>query len=392
MRSSLLCLIIVTMAVPGFAGTFRVERDGSTDFSVIQDAVNAAASGDTILIGPGRYNEGEIVSTAGWTEFVRVLVHQDELTIIGAGADETILGSTVDYDYDIQGDDRGIVAGPYFGSNNLRVENIGFENMGRGIWGCGSPDIVVVENCRFDSNYYGVYLCSGNSLELNSCVFNLAAEWGVLFSCNGLDNVSVNNCEFVYEEDPFYSGILVHMQGVSNADFNNCTFSEGKWGLRLYGGSTNQASVTGCQFFGQARVGLEAGGVNVFVDNCVFEQQEIAFVTYMPAPSLNVCNTTIVDVNDVSFEIYSVNEFEVSNTVIAHGPEHSVRQHEFQSDKTNLELHQLIMINNDWGTTDADTIASWISLRDYEAQYIPFIGQQVPAEAITLDGLKAMFR
>ncbi len=166
MRSSLFCLIIIAMAVPGFAVTFRVERDGSTDFSVIQDAVNAAASGDTILIGPGRYNEGEIVSTAGWTEFVRVLVHQNELTIIGAGADETIFGSTVDYDYDSQGDDRGIEAGPYFGSNYLRVENIGFENMGREIIGCTSPDIVVIENCRFDSNYNGVYSTTTGALQM----------------------------------------------------------------------------------------------------------------------------------------------------------------------------------------------------------------------------------
>ena len=50
------------------------------------------------------------------------------------------------------------------------------------------------------------------------------------------------------------------------------------------------------------------------------------------------------------------------------------------------------MINNDWGTTDAETIASWISLRDYEAQYIPFIGQPVATESISFDGLKALFK
>ncbi|MBK7670012.1 MAG: hypothetical protein IPJ24_01300 [bacterium] len=34
------------------AGTLTVRRDGTGDFTVIQDAVNAAASGDTIRIGP----------------------------------------------------------------------------------------------------------------------------------------------------------------------------------------------------------------------------------------------------------------------------------------------------------------------------------------------------
>ncbi|MFH2054054.1 MAG: hypothetical protein ABIK96_16485, partial [bacterium] len=44
-------------AAPASARTLCVERDGSGNFTEIQPAIDAAASGDTILIGPGEYLE-----------------------------------------------------------------------------------------------------------------------------------------------------------------------------------------------------------------------------------------------------------------------------------------------------------------------------------------------
>jgi pectin methylesterase-like acyl-CoA thioesterase len=71
---------------------WRVERDGSSDFTSIQPAIEAAAEGDTILIGPGRYDEFFEVQTPGWTEPVVVWVNKDNLTIIGADPEQTIIG------------------------------------------------------------------------------------------------------------------------------------------------------------------------------------------------------------------------------------------------------------------------------------------------------------
>ena len=39
------------------ARTWRVERDGSGDFTTIRSAIEASAPGDTVLPGPGRYDE-----------------------------------------------------------------------------------------------------------------------------------------------------------------------------------------------------------------------------------------------------------------------------------------------------------------------------------------------
>jgi hypothetical protein len=77
------------------AKTWTVERDGSGDFVVIQDAVFASSPGDTILLGPGRFPE-HAPFQLGVTNFdTYVGVNVNDLTIIGSGADDTIVGPTM---------------------------------------------------------------------------------------------------------------------------------------------------------------------------------------------------------------------------------------------------------------------------------------------------------
>jgi hypothetical protein len=70
-----------------------VEKDGSGDYTVIQDAVDAAAEGDTILIGPGEYTESSVWEyDDGFFGETYVGVPIDNITLIGAGRDLTIIG------------------------------------------------------------------------------------------------------------------------------------------------------------------------------------------------------------------------------------------------------------------------------------------------------------
>ena len=75
------------------ARTWRVEKDGSGDYTVIQDAVDAAAEGDTILIGPGEYTESSVweydIGDFGET-YVGVPIN--DITLIGTSRDSTIIG------------------------------------------------------------------------------------------------------------------------------------------------------------------------------------------------------------------------------------------------------------------------------------------------------------
>lgn len=68
-----LALVAVLVAAPaiGRATVLHVERDGSGDFGTIADAMNAAAVGDTILLGLGLLaftSEGLVVRESSFLE------------------------------------------------------------------------------------------------------------------------------------------------------------------------------------------------------------------------------------------------------------------------------------------------------------------------------------
>ncbi len=122
---------LLLIASSCLAFTWHVEQDGSGDYEIIQHAVDVAAVGDTILIGPGRYDQyWEFAPELNWWAVVGVLT--DSLTFIGTSRDEVIIGT--DYEYPVYPDTKdshGITTrspAPW-----MVVENITFENMKKGI-------------------------------------------------------------------------------------------------------------------------------------------------------------------------------------------------------------------------------------------------------------------
>ncbi|MBN1592421.1 MAG: hypothetical protein JW941_04105, partial [Candidatus Coatesbacteria bacterium] len=60
MKTTQLTLIILLLALEGFsahAATYRVNQDGTGDFMLIQEAIDAAVDGDEIIVHPGTYYE-----------------------------------------------------------------------------------------------------------------------------------------------------------------------------------------------------------------------------------------------------------------------------------------------------------------------------------------------
>jgi len=51
----LIILFTVSLAAPVFAATWFIASDGSGDQPTIQDGINAASNGDTVLVGPGTF-------------------------------------------------------------------------------------------------------------------------------------------------------------------------------------------------------------------------------------------------------------------------------------------------------------------------------------------------
>lgn len=81
---------------------WTVRTNGTGDFSDIQDAVNVATNGDTILIGPGHYSGLHQAVVDGVPRIAIFIVIAKSLTIIGeAGPDSTVVGDVSATDYAI---------------------------------------------------------------------------------------------------------------------------------------------------------------------------------------------------------------------------------------------------------------------------------------------------
>ena len=63
-------LAVMALASACRAAVWSVAVDGSGDYSVIQDAVDAAADGDTISLGPGRYDSYRRYTIGVWVDRV----------------------------------------------------------------------------------------------------------------------------------------------------------------------------------------------------------------------------------------------------------------------------------------------------------------------------------
>ncbi|RLA18181.1 MAG: hypothetical protein DRQ56_08130, partial [Gammaproteobacteria bacterium] len=100
MKTLRIALLIVLCAWVGgvaesHAASLRVEKDGSEDYTIIQDALDAAAVGDSILIGAGRFEtfRAATLIVDGVSDFAGIMwVTTDSLTIVGAGRDLTYVG------------------------------------------------------------------------------------------------------------------------------------------------------------------------------------------------------------------------------------------------------------------------------------------------------------
>ena len=96
-----------------------------------------------------------------------------------------------------------------------------------------------------------------------------------------------------------------------------------------------------------------------------------------------------VEIASLAFDRFS--SFSVQECVLARGSEGTVWDYGGPpSDKRNLFVD---MTNNDWGTTERDTIEAMINVRPTTVvNYIPYIGMPVATEGTSWGDLKAMYR
>jgi len=183
------------------------------DYATIQEALDAASYGDTVVVECGTYDEGDIFLKSG-VYLTSATGHADCVTLAPSAAVKNFYvsdcdASTVVRGFTLQGSQA--VADP-----------------GVGMFLVGSD--IVVENCDFRNltstvQGGGVHMEGDSAPSFTNCVFDSCSSWGNGGAVSGSSATpSFTGCSF-YQNSANYDGGAVDLGDGVSATFDACTFS-----------------------------------------------------------------------------------------------------------------------------------------------------------------------
>jgi hypothetical protein len=233
--AALIVVLSLALAAACPAATWRVETDGSGDFTDLQAAADAAAAGDTLLVGAGRFAALQARATPGGTFEAVLAVAVDDLTVIGAGRDQTFIGPAAWYG-PVGEYPKGVTA---TGDLAMHLRGVTVENLPHAVWWYGGA--VDLRDCRVRGGGFGF--------------FGLHTD-----GAGG----SVADCAFETTEE---DGFAVWLEGAPSFTVSGSTFTGPGCGVTVTAGSTGVA-VAGCEVAG-AFGGILFEGSSGQVDDCL---------------------------------------------------------------------------------------------------------------------------
>jgi parallel beta-helix repeat protein len=356
--------------------TIRVARDGGGDYTVIQDAVNAAASGDTISIGPGEYvEEAPFLQDCCNETSTNVGVFQDTLWLIGDSAEEVVIGPAQT--------STGIAIAMREGSaNELHVRGVTIRNQFAGIrlFGRSTVSNIVSLGVGLGVDSFA------ESLTIQESVFLDSRQAGVAL-LSGSQNSFVLDCEFrrgLVGVDLFDS----RDARIAGNTFTDCEIgiNVGDWSNPVIVGNVIDCAIS----YG---IGLVHDSSATLLDNTVCGGFAAIGMIH-PADAVIRSNRLIGGSNAVVYMRTACDVQFENNSLLRRG-EHSVCLRGYAAP---AECNVIDMSNNYWFTTDTDSIQSWIydGLADPDidatVQFIPILqNQPVGLTPMSAGGLKALF-
>jgi Right handed beta helix region len=380
MHAYMRVVLVVALVWPGggYARTWHVEKDGSGDYVEIQDAVNAAAVGDTVLIGIGRYDTlHHVVESGAPEDYAVVHVLTDSLTLRGVDRDLVIIGPETPPEKTIQRQGIEVLGMSWIDIENLTVENMQYgiqvgysgriagctvrSSKNVGIWATEAHRIAV-ENCEF-------YDCDNG---VNVFVFGSGHEWAYVENCKfwggavGVDSnhpqTTIAECQF---NNPTGAGVQFSFGG--SGVVRNCRMDGGNYGVIVTDNSTMEL-------------------MDCDIRNSIWSAVQVTFSTLRGSGNiLHGGAHYTLGVSSARLDFHGNH--------IMPGTEYSVKMHGYNIPDAGVDL-----TGNFWGTTDSAEIAAWIwdgnddPIFQAVVQYEPFSAVPLPSESKTMSDIKNMFR
>lgn len=377
------------LALPAMATTWHVATDGTGDFAVIQEAVDAAADGDVIQIAPGRYDQYRIVS--GNNIYVDIL--GKELNLIGSGAEVTFIGPADPETHPIGGYPTYIVYGREAGG--LTLENLTIEN-GSQFQILSYADRFTMDGCVVRGNGEGVVLHGADGGTVRDSHFAVARHYGrdSIAAGMGAGEILIEGCRM----EGGGTGVFVD-GSAAGAVIRNCHFDGCMNGCGFNSGSSG--SVTGCQFTDIDNKAIIVGsGPMTITDNVIDLSSGCGIYLVSDGPA--DIRQNIIRVEDgICVFVYWAPQ------IVFH------ENHLFRAGALGPQAGGIFvktpdywpfapvtwdLSNNYWATTDPEEIATYIidgnDLEGIEVfiNFLPLADGPVTTRRSTMGGIKALYR
>jgi hypothetical protein len=283
----------------------EVAPDGSRDFTTIQDAVNNAEPGDTVLVYAGTYNESVTISSG-----ITVKGAEPGVTITYSSSAHTVnfvdLNSPTTFDgITVTRGGIGSYVGIYIDNSSPVIKNCDIEgvtgNVGGGVRVCGDshPQFHYCDIIGNEATDGGGIVIRGTgeskpTASFNTCSFennqastgNGGAVWFQYDTAPDTAMISTSffRCDFI-ENEAQNDGSAVWITNCTNAVFRECLFATnnltGDWSGSVIGGALSGGEFIECTWVSNGKSGLGSWYVlglpgfsgdpqSVVVGNCLF--------------------------------------------------------------------------------------------------------------------------
>jgi hypothetical protein len=375
-------LLLCVCAGPSTARTWYVEQDGTGEFTRIHNAVFACSAGDTIMIGPGRYDDFHPFTAPAWTTEAIVGITKDNLTLIGSGNTETIIGPTEMY---LPGGVEPIALASV-DDVDVTIVNIGFENAYNCIyWSHGR---ISIEGCRFEGHKNGMYIFNeGGASVIDSAFFSDESQSKGIVAFSPSGPVSISDCFF---GGPVINEISISINGTQNVSVQRCYFSSFV-AITFAGSSGSVDDCTTTKEVAQSVWATDASRVGLSNNKLHGTYASLSVDTWSDVTGTG--NVFTGGATVATIQVSSQSHLTLNGNHILKSGDYAV--------KTGQYFYEIVtndLTGNYWGTTDPDTIAEWIwdynddpLMRAY-IDFTPFADGPVPTEATSWGSVKLMFR
>lgn len=225
-----------------------VDKNGSGQYTSIQEAINQAASGSVIYVKNGEYAE--------------IIQIKKTIQLIGEDKDSTLINP-------ISEENRYAV---YLGAPQIKIKNIAITNGAPGLYSQAikiSSENTEVDNCKIFNTPVGIAVWTNENQISNSTFYGCKDEGIALLgsSKKPCDNNIISNCIFYDNCDG------IELQHSSYNQIINCEFYDNTHtGIDAIASNNNENIISNCEIFNNRVNGiyLSSSSDNKIV-NCLIE-------------------------------------------------------------------------------------------------------------------------